>query len=202
MTRVRSVLAAAACGLLLVACGSEGDAETVQPAAPGATASEATLKGESVDGALLGRPLRLPDAQILYAARRGEVDVVSIGRRDGKRIVRTIPSVLTPEDVEAPDGIDLYGGDVLGDRGPDDRVATGTYLLVGSVPGDVEVSVTRPDGSKRPVTGASTETLHGYTVFYDAGVWDQEWDQVQLAPLAITTSDGRSVAVRDRSWVG
>jgi hypothetical protein len=129
------------------------------------------------------------------------VNAVSIGVRDGDRILRTIQA-LSPETVREPDGVDLYGGDVRGERGPNDRVADGTYLLVGSVPGDVEVSVAAPGESPRPVTGSSTETLRGFTVFYDVGDWEDEWDQVQLAPLTVTTSNGSRVAVRARSWTG
>jgi hypothetical protein len=209
------------CAVLLAGCGSDGTTSTttepsetkpIKPTEPVETTRPAKPRkpstpprpesGEWEEAALLGKPLALPGAQILYAARRPEANVVSIGLHDGGRIVRTVPSVLTPEDVDAPDGIGLYGGDVLGERGPDDRVAEGTYLLVGSVPGDVEVSVTEPGGSRRPVTGSSTRTLRGFTVFYDTGDWEQTWDQVQLAPLTVTTSDGRSVVVRTRSWTG
>ena len=42
----------------------------------------------------------------------------------------------TPDDT---DDIQLYGGDVLGERGPDERVKGGRYLVVGSVRGDVAV---------------------------------------------------------------
>ena len=90
------------------------------------------------------------------------------------------------------DGIQLYGGDVLGERGPDERVEGGRYLVVGSVRGDVAVGVTGPDGLSRPVTGTSTSVLPGYTVFYDSGAWGEGWDQVQLAPLVIVTDDGRA----------
>jgi hypothetical protein len=81
-------------------------------------------------------------------------------------------------------------------------VARGRYLLVGTVSGDVAVSVTRPDGVRRPVTGASTSVLPGHTVFYDTGAWDEGWDQVQLAPLSIVTDDGRRAGVRSDSWTG
>ena len=64
------------------------------------------------------------------------------------------------------------------------------------------LSVARPDGSARPVTGSSTGVLRGFTVFYDVGDWQDGWDQVQLAPLTVTTSNGRSVGVRERSWTG
>ena len=64
------------------------------------------------------------------------------------------------------------------------------------------VSVTRPDGRARPVTGASTSVLPGHTVFYDTGDWGEDWDQVQLAPLTIVTDDGREAGVRTASWSG
>ena len=104
-----------------------------------------------------------------------------------------------------PDGtedIQLYGGDVLGERGPDERVERGRYLVVGSVRGDVALSVTGPDGHTRPVSGTSTSVLPGYTVFYDSGAWGKSWDQVQLAPLVIGTDDGRGADVRSDSWTG
>ena len=213
MTRVRSVLTTVVCGLFVVGCGSDvATPEAATPTQPPATTETTATRRQPSrrnpraasgrTGPSWANRSDLPESQILYAARRPEANVVSIGLRDGGRVVRTVPSVLTPEDVDAPDGIDLYGGDVLGERGPDDRVAEGTYLLVGSVPGDVEVSVTEPGGSRRRVTGSSTRTLRGFTVFYDTGDWERTWDQVQLAPLTVTTSDGRTVAVRTRSWTG
>ena len=83
-----------------------------------------------------------------------------------------------------------------------ERVERGRYLLVGTVSGDVAVSVTQPDGRTRPVTGTSTSVLPGHTVFYDSGDWDEDWDQVQLAPLSIGTDDGREASVRSVSWSG
>lgn len=162
--------------------------------------------GEHLDlGLVDGRP------EILYAARppdpanggreAAEGTYVATGVREGSRILRTIVA-LTPERESAPDGIDLYGGNALGDRGPDESVEDGSYLIAGSAPGDVEVTVAGPDGRPRPVTGSSTQMLPGYTVFYDKGPWGEDWDQVRLAPLTVTTSDGHRVDVRARSWVG
>ena len=68
---------------------------------------------------------------------------------------------------------------MLGERGPDERVKGGRYLVVGLVRGDVAVGVTGQDGLSRPVTGTSTSVLPGYTVFYDTGAWGESWDQVQ-----------------------
>ena len=207
--------------LVLAGCGSspsDGDAaatSTATPTAESGTPSRAprpepgqvgSIQGEWENGELLGEPLEigdrtLPFAEVLYAAQRDGLTYVATGVRDGSRTLRTIQA-LTPEDEEAADGVDLYGGYVLGDRGPDDRVADGSYLLVGSVPGDVEVVVVGAGGQSRPVTATSTTALPGYTVFYDTGDWEQDWDQVQAAPLTVTTSDGRSVAVRERTWTG
>lgn len=221
---MRAMFVAAICGVLLAGCGS--DATTSGDTSPSGTRTAQTepskpakfpepgevevagtrVTGEWEDGELLGEPLDLgpaglPYAQLLYAARRPDVNAVSVGVRDDDRILRSIQA-LTPEAVTEPDGIDLYGGGVLGERGPDERVADGSYLLIGSVSGDVEVMVTHPDGSTHSVTGSSTEVLRGFTVFYDVGDWEDGWDQVQLAPLTVTTNDGRSVAVRERSWTG
>ena len=164
------------------------------------------VQGVWEDGDPLGEPLEiadpaLPFAEILYAARRDGLTYVATGMRDGSRILRTIQALM-PEDVRRRDRMDLYGGSVLGDRGPDELVADGSYLLIGSVPGDVEVSVTSAAVRPRPVTATSTTTLPGYTVFYDTAPWQDSWDQVQLAPLTVTTSDGHRVAVRQRSWTG
>ena len=202
------------CGLL-VACGSPAsdshDVIEAPPASPShedtpqpgeVTVAGTTIVGEWEDGELLGEPLTVEAgvdfADIVYAAHGRDATYVATGVRDGDRILRTIVAT-TPR---GTDGIQLYGGDVLGERGPDERVARGRYLLVGTVSGDVAVSVTRPDGRQRPVTGASTTVLPGHTVFYDTGAWDEGWDQVQLAPLVIVTDDGRRAGVRSASWTG
>ena len=52
------------------------------------------------------------------------------------------------------------------------------------------------------MTGTSASVLPGHTVFYDSGDWDEDWDQVQLAPLSIGTDDGRGASVRSVSWSG
>ena len=196
------------CGLLvglLVGCGSP----PARPAPPTDTATpsspappQKSVAGEWEDGELLGEPLvvegDLPFAEILYAARGRDATYVATGAREGALILRTI--VMTrPDDT---DDIQLYGGDVLGERGPDERVKGGRYLVVGSVRGDVAVGVTGPDGLSGPVAGTSTSVLPGYTVFYDIGAWGKSWDQVQLAPLVIVTDDGRQASVRSVSWTG
>ena len=217
MRTVANVVACVGCSILLGGCGTSVPESDEAPAAATAHAKPSrapqpdpgvvgAVQGEWEDGDLLGEPIEigdrtLPYAEMLYAARRADVTYVAAGVRSGSRTLRTI-QMLTPETEEAADGIDLYGGYVLGDRGPDDRVREGSYLLVGSVPGDVEVAVVQPDGASRPVTAMSTSTLPGYTVFYDTAGWDQDWDQVQAAPLTVTTSDGRTVSVRKRSWTG
>ena len=202
------------CGLL-VGCGSPASDSHDVIGTPQASPShedtpqpgEVTVAGTTVggvweDGELLGEPLTVGAgvdfADIVYAARGRDTTYVATGVRDGDRILRTIVAT-TPS---GRDGIQLYGGDVLGERGPDERVAGGTYLLVGTVTGDVTVSVTQPDGRRRPVTGASTSVLPGHTVFYDTGAWGEGWDQVQLTPLVIVTDDGRQAGVRSVSWTG
>ncbi len=165
------------------------------------------VKGEWEDGDLRGKPLEidrpsLPYAEILYAAQPPTgAPYVATGVRQGPRVLRTI-QVLSPETEESADRIDLYGGYVLGERGADERVPDGEYLLVGSVPGDVEVTVQDERGRSTPVTARSTEVLPGYTVFYVSAPWEQGWDQVQAAPLTVTTTDGRRVDVRSRTWTG
>lgn len=149
--------------------------------------------------------------EILFAARRpyvnpGETEVVeetyvATGMRDGQRVLRTI-SALTPETETAPDGMDLYGGNLLGERDADESVEDGSYLLLGAIPGDVDVSVTGPDGTSRPVTSVSTTVLTGDTVFYDKAAWDAGWSPIEAAQLTVSTSDGNRVDVRERSWVG
>jgi hypothetical protein len=161
-----------------------------------------SVAGEWEDGELLGEPLvleaDLPFADIVYAARGRDATYVATGLRDGERIFRTIVATLQ----SGADGIQLYGGDVLGKRGPGERVERGRYLLVGSVRGDVAVEVTGPDGLTRPVTGTSASVLPGHTVFYVCGDWGDDWDQVQLAPLVIATDDGHEADVRSDSWTG
>ena len=121
---------------------------------------------------------------------------------------QTSPS---PEQTPRPGELNVAGrsvtgewgdGDLLGERGPAGRVERGRYLLVGAVSGDVALSVTRPDGRSRPVTGTSTSVLPGHTVYYDSGDWGEGWDQGQLAPLVIVTDDGRTARVRSASWSG
>ena len=190
---------------LLVGCASTAPdpAAVRQTATPSSSPKpEKPFAGEWEDGELLGEPLvveaNLPFAEILYAARGGDATYVATGAREGGLILRTIVMTM-PDDT---DDIQLYGGDVLGERGPDERVERGRYLLVGSVRGDVALSVTGPDGHVRPVTGRSSLVLPGHTVFYDTGAWGKSWDQVQLAPLVIVTDDGRLASVRSVSWTG
>jgi len=193
------------CGLL-VGCGSPPPrpAALTETATPSSspTKPQKPIAGEWEDGELLGEPLvveaDLPFADILYAARGRDATYVATGAREGDLILRTIVAT-TPDDT---DDIQLYGGDVLGERGPDERVMGGRYLVVGSVRGDVAVGVTGRDGQSRPVTGTSTSVLPGYTVFYDIGDWGKGWDQVQLAPLVFVTDDGRQASVRSVSWTG
>ena len=122
------------CGLL-VGCGSPPP----RPAAPTETAKwtsptkpQKSVAGEWEDGELLGEPLvveaDLPFAEILYAARGRDATFVATGAREGDLILRTIV-VTMPDDT---DDIQLYGGDLLGERGPDERVERGRYLLIGS----------------------------------------------------------------------
>jgi hypothetical protein len=91
-----------------------------------------TINGEWEDGELLGEPLLLEAgvdfADIVYAARGRDATYVATGVRDGDRILRTIVAT-TPS---GTDGIQLYGGDVLGERGPDERVARGRGLGPGT----------------------------------------------------------------------
>jgi len=166
------------------------------------------LSGEYEQGDLIGTVLdtgSLGDVQeVLYAASgpvldqdgTGEALYVATGVRDGSRILRTI-TALSPLD-QPQDQIKLYDGariDYLPGREP--------YVhLIGSVPGDVAVSVTGPDGNASPVTSTSTSVLPGYTVFSYRAPWDDSWDATQLAPLTVTTGDGRRAQVRERSWSG
>ena len=121
--------------------------------------------------------------------------------RQGFDVIRTVQA-LGPAVETAADGIDLYGGNVLGERGPDELVAGGDYLLVGAVPGEAQVRITVPGEGERPATGASLAVLPGYTVFHDSGDWRSAWDQVRLAPLVVATDAGHRVPVRERSWSG
>ena len=125
------------CGLL-VGCGSPPPrpaalTETATPSSPTVTPTPTPPKpqkpfaGEWEDRALLGEPLvveaDLPFAEILYAARGRDTTYVATGAREGDLILRTI--VVTMPD--GTDDIQLYGGDVLGERGPDERVERGRY---------------------------------------------------------------------------
>ncbi|WP_126688218.1 hypothetical protein [Nocardioides ferulae] len=169
------------------------------------------LIGTWEDGRVLGEVVVLgrvgEHEQVLYAARPGSetagagADYVATGVRVGDRILRTILA-LRPEAEEARDGMDLYGGNVLGERGPDGLVAGGDYLLLGAVPGEARVRIEAPGEADRAVTGASGTVLPGYTVFHDSGDWRAAWDQVQLAPLVVTTDAGHRVLVRELSWTG
>ena len=181
----------------------DGDGDAVVVADPTPAKPQKPIAGEWEDGELLGEPLvveaDLPFAEILYAARGRDTTYVATGAREGDLILRTI--VVTMPD--STDDIQLYGGDVLGERGPDERVERGRYLVVGSVRGDVALSVTGPDGhTQARARATSTSVLPGYTVFYDSGAWGKSWDQVQLAPLVIVTDDGREADVRSDSWTG
>ena len=216
MTRIPAALLA--CGLLLSGCsddapGTESPAPSSDPSTraesrpkPGELAYRGrTVSGEWEQGAVLGTEVEIgaadDHAEILYAARSADGTVyVATGLRAGSRILRTI-TALQPETVQEPDGVDLYGGNVLGERGPDERVADGSYLLLGSVPGDVAVRISGPGLAPRPVTRTSTAVLPGFTVFYDAGGWQPGWDQTRLAPLLVDAA-GATVAVRTRSWTG
>lgn len=161
--------------------------------------------GEWEDGTLLGEPMALGPAQeqgeILYAASRGDSTYVAVGIRDGGRILRTITALSSAAETTAG-GIALYGGDVRGQRGVDEAVAAGTYLLLGVVPGDPLVSISGAGAARRRVSAVSTRVLPGHTVFYDTGAWLETWDQTRLAPLTVTTDAGDSVAVRAHSWTG
>ena len=170
------------------------------------------VRGQYENGTLLGDPLVLGrlggQQEILYAmrgpgleppGRGGPVDYtyVSTGVRDGSRVLR-LGGVISLRGDDNADGIELYDGariDGFAGRAP-------YYRVMGTVRGDVEVTVTGPDGVARPVTGSSTTMVPGYTVFYDQAPWDESWDPLQLAPLTISTDDDRSVQVRERSYSG
>jgi hypothetical protein len=118
------------CGLLLAGCGSDAltsDAAT----SPSPTRSDA----ESAKG----KPATPPEP--------GEVEIagVKVGGEweDGDLLGEplTLPGKQILYAAQRPD----VNAVSVGVRGPDDRVADGTYLLVGSVPGDVEVSVRQGD---------------------------------------------------------
>lgn len=230
MTSLRAIALIATSGLL-VGCGSapveQTDAEATptpkpthstparvstpprvgQPEPGAVTVRGEQVKGEWEDGELQGKPLMLgraslPYAGILYAAQpAGGAAYVATGVRAGSRVLKTI-QMLSPATQDSADQIDLYGGYVLGGRGPGEQVSGGEYLLVGSVPGDVEVTVKDETGRVTPVTARSTRLLPGYTVFYVNAPWAPGWDQVQAAPLTVTTNDGRRVEVRSRTWTG
>lgn len=133
--------------------------------------------------------------QVLYAAQRtfpGETapaTYVAVGIRYEGRLLRVV-SALAPMDVPEPDGVDLWGGY---------REDDGSYLLVGSAPGDVEVEAAR-DAESVPVTGRSTTVLPDYTVFYDTGAFQDSWDPLQAAPLTLLV-DGEPLEVRGRTYV-
>ncbi|MCW2816640.1 MAG: hypothetical protein JWN84_4095 [Nocardioides sp.] len=128
--------------------------------------------------------------QVVYAAESAGGTYVVVGIRYRGRLLRVV-AALSPLDVEEPDGVDLWGGY---------RDDDGTYLLVGSVPGDVDLDLGVRE-SLRPPTRSSTEVLPGFTVFYDTGPWREEWDPLQAAPLDLETSDGTVVDVRGRTYV-
>ncbi|MDN4160552.1 hypothetical protein [Nocardioides abyssi] len=214
--RLRTLAAAAALASLatLAACGSSGGAaseptappeapastpaasSSAAPEAPGRERAELPLPGGSdkvgewEDGPVAGEVVVLrrvgPYDEVLYAA--GSPAAVAVGLRDGDRVLRTI-TTSTPEG----DAMHLYGGE---------RMPDGTFRVVGAVPGDVAVTVGEGSSPVRPATGASDQVLPGWTVFHEQGPWDDRWDPLQLAPLTITTDDGRSVDVRRRSWTG
>ncbi|QBX54702.1 hypothetical protein EXE58_03960 [Nocardioides seonyuensis] len=202
---------------LLGACGTDEDSAT----APGLRAEEpasssspttptrpesTTLQLGSLDvvgswetGELLGERMPAGTAygvpQVVYAvadtaSTQGDA-LVALGLQQGDRLFRTLPA-LTPEKEEAADGIDLYGG----------NLADGNYELVGAVPGTVTVSIEGPDGRSTEATSQSGAVLPGWTVFHHRGTWRPGWDQVQLAPVAVTTDTGARVEVRERSWSG
>ena len=145
-------------------------------------------------GEVLGEELAAGDfygyERVVYAAESDGVTHVVVGIRYRGRLLRVV-AALTPLDVEEPDGVDLWGGY---------RDDDGTYLLVGSVPGDVGLDLGVRE-SLRPPTRSSTEVLPGSTVFYDTGPWREEWDPLQAAPLDLRLSDGTVVAVRGRTYV-
>lgn len=214
MRALRTTLAAlsqALLALLLVACGDADVRTDEQSATPNPTvapsqprsvsppAGDLDVVGDWETGELLGERLPAGTAygapQIVYAVRDSASEqgyaLVSLGlERDG-RIFRTLPA-LVPQSEEAADGIDLYGGNLV----------DGSYELVGAVPGSVTVSIEGADGRLADVASQSSAVLPGWTVFHHRAKWQADWDEVQLAPVVVTTDEGVRVAVRDRSWVG
>ena len=213
MTIARRSRSLAAVTLLasLAACGAGGTEASSEPsttptptattaaastAPPGREPGELPLPGGSdkvgewEDGPVAGEVVVLrrvgPYDEVLYAA--GSPPAVVVGLRDGDRLLRTI-TTSSPEG----DAMHLYGGE---------RMPDGTFRVVGAVPGDVADTEGDGSSSPRPVTGASGEVLPGWTVFHEQGPWDDRWDPVRLAPLTITTDDGRSLGVRRGSWTG
>jgi hypothetical protein len=144
--------------------------------------------------------------RIIYATRAAaggpDSAYVSVGLRYRGRIARLL-TAISPERATGTDGrpvadgVELWGG---GRREEEWVDGSPYYLVVGAVPGDVDVRVTGPDGLARPVTGAATDVLAGFTVFHDRGPWDPSWDELQPAPLTFDVGGGRSVEVRERSY--
>lgn len=158
------------------------------------------LVAETEPGTLQGQPLAIGRfgtyRQVVYAATGADGETyVSVGVRYRGQIVRT-GNAIVPADAEPADGFVLYDGSRL------DQYDDPHYLLVGVVEGDTQVSVAAPGGSPRTVTGQTSSMLPGYTVFFDRAPWDQTWDSNRLAPLTVSTADGRSGDVRKVSWVG
>ncbi|WP_162599781.1 hypothetical protein [Nocardioides solisilvae] len=205
----------------LVVSGCADDAETTERPTPSASPADpspgnpstgnpstgdeltldggVTVVGEWEEAELLGDRLPAGEAfglpRVVYAVADpddGEQRaLVSYGLLSEGRIFRTVPA-LSPEEEEAPDGMDLYGG----------FEEQGAYDLLGAVPGRVAVSVEAPDGTVEPVAAQSATVLPGWTVFHHRGPWSPDWDALAAAPLVVTTDDGVRVEVRERSWVG
>lgn len=160
------------------------------------------------DGALLGEQVVVDTyggrERVLYAVRSAgggpDSAYVGVGLRYRGGLARLVGAISplrarAPDGTPVPDGVELWGG---GRRELDGSQPS--YLVVGAVPGDVDVRLTAPGQALRAVTGSSTKVLPGFTVFFDRGPWDDTWDVLRLAPLTVEVGGGRSVEVRERSY--
>ncbi|WP_134767222.1 hypothetical protein [Nocardioides sp. 1609] len=179
-----------------------GSVEPVRVPIPGG----GRFSGEWEEGVILGEMVELGDyygyEQVLYAAAPGPAAddgaCISIGVRYQGRILRLLCAIGPAADTS--ERFVMWGG-MREEPGVVDAVEGSGYLLVGSVPGDAEVSIAAEGQAPRPVTTARTDVVPGYTVFIDQAPWVESWDELQLAPLTVTTDTDLRLDVRRRSYV-
>ncbi|WP_137293769.1 hypothetical protein [Nocardioides dongxiaopingii] len=178
-----------------------GTVEPVRVPIPGG----GRFSGEWEEGEILGEMVELGDyygyEQVLYAAATGPgaADAcLSLGVRYQGRILRLFCATAPAADTS--ERFVMWGG-MREEPGVVDTVEGPGYVLVGSVPGDAEVSISAQGQATRPVTTARTDVVPGYTVFVDQAPWVESWDELQLAPLTVTTDGDLSFDVRRRSYV-